>query len=277
MDLHASLESQSGKYEITRLINFRHSIFLANYTAKNSSVPRTVALKQIFTGNLTEEQKWKEGRIMMRISESFSNEHIIELIECFPGKDGLSEHMFISMKYYSSGDLRGIIKKKRESGSKFEKDTIYNYIYQIADGIAELHCKHKIVHRDLKPENILIDKKRGKEILKIADFGTSKIKDKTITNDARITRGGSELYMAPEQLIGKPHKSCDYPVDIWAVGIIFYELSITPNEWSYDNCGMVDNMTNKCKKVILPESFSKEVINFELEYFFINIFRTTTG
>ncbi|XP_078422345.1 calcium/calmodulin-dependent protein kinase type IV isoform X3 [Cetorhinus maximus] len=75
-----------------------------------------------------------------------------------------------------------------------------------------------IVHRDLKPENLLYASPTPDALLKIADFGLSKIADDQVTMK---TVCGTPGYCAPEILRG-----CVYgpEVDMWSVGVITYIL-----------------------------------------------------
>jgi eukaryotic-like serine/threonine-protein kinase len=107
---------------------------------------------------------------------------------------------------------------------------------QIAEALREAHQKG-IVHRDLKPANIKITPD-GK--VKVLDFGLAKALDTdsvaggagpdltqspTITSPAMMTHAGMILgtaaYMAPEQARGK---TVDARADIWAFGVVLYEL-----------------------------------------------------
>ena len=100
---------------------------------------------------------------------------------------------------------------------------------QICRALAAAHAKG-VVHRDMKPENVFLQRTHdGEEIVKIVDFGIAQLR----TNEEaaqgakqrRLTRtgmiSGTPEYMAPEQAAGK---HADLRSDIYAVGIILYEM-----------------------------------------------------
>ena len=72
----------------------------------------------------------------------------------------------------------------------------------------------RIIYRDLKPENIVMNE-HGYAIL--VDFGLAKY----IPNNYAVTYCGTPLYMAPEM---KTKKRYSYPVDMYAFGVLMYEL-----------------------------------------------------
>ena len=81
------------------------------------------------------------------------------------------------------------------------------------------YCHRKgIVHRDLKPDNILLLKDKKYDCLKVIDFGLAAYcpKDETMKKIC-----GTPYYMAPEIWAGKKYTQ---NVDIWAIGVIAYEL-----------------------------------------------------
>jgi serine/threonine protein kinase len=84
-----------------------------------------------------------------------------------------------------------------------------------------------IYHRDLKPENFLIKRDaKGRIYLHLNDFGLAK---SNISHNDRITttagrNNGTIAYMAPE-IHDAIHKKPDITKqDVWAIGIIAYEI-----------------------------------------------------
>ncbi|CRL07403.1 CLUMA_CG020376, isoform A [Clunio marinus] len=121
------------------------------------------------------------------------------------------------LEYVKHGSLRDIIRSFIVNSWKFGQGDLLSLFMDIAMGIRFLHSK-SIIHRDLKPENVLVDENHR---LKIADFGIAK---SMIDNVATCqTSVGTITYMAPEVYLHQPY---DKKVDVWALGIIFYEMAM---------------------------------------------------
>ena len=108
----------------------------------------------------------------------------------------------------------------------FTEDEAMNYFTQILIALHYLHSKG-IVHRDLKPANILIDElAEGVKILKIGDFGISRVDIQEMKKkvSASMTLGGltSPAYASPEIMLD--NKATTTKLDMWALGIILYQL-----------------------------------------------------
>ena len=91
---------------------------------------------------------------------------------------------------------------------------------QIAEALGVAHAM-SVIHRDLKPDNVMLIRPTGSRMtVKVLDFGLAKVAANT-----RLTRPGvvfgTPHYMSPEQASGE---SYDHRVDVYALGIIIFEM-----------------------------------------------------
>ena len=152
-------------------------------------------------------QKHSSVSVLLReiqIHKNLKHENIVQMINCFEDE----EKVYIVLEYVSKGNLFRIIRRAKG----LSEENAWKYFTQTCLGIKYLHDKG-IIHRDLKPENILIDEANN---VKICDFGWC-----VQSNETRNTFCGTLEYMAPEMLQNKGHT---YHVDLWALGILLYEL-----------------------------------------------------
>ncbi|XP_060086563.1 serine/threonine-protein kinase 35, partial [Heteronotia binoei] len=138
-------------------------------------------------------------------------------------------YLWFVMEYCEGGDLNQYILSRRPDPA-----TNKSFMLQLTSAIAFLHKNH-IVHRDLKPDNILITETSGAPVLKVADFGLSKVcagltaRGKDGGNDNKnvnvnkywlSSACGSDFYMAPE--VWEGHYTAK--ADIFALGIIIWAM-----------------------------------------------------
>ena len=195
-----------------------------------------VAVKIINKDNIKTIEDKELVRIEIGILKLCHHPNVVRLLDHLENED----YIFIVTEYIEGGTLGQYFKKKNFNFSERQASSI---ISQIAQGIKYLH-KYGIVHRDLKPDNIMITQQNEFGVVKIMDFGLSKI---VSTQEKMVDGYGTLSYVAPEVLLRTPYNK---EVDIWSMGIILY----------YMLCGHLPFKGSK--EVIIAE----KIVNDELEF-----------
>ncbi|MCK6508548.1 protein kinase [Myxococcota bacterium] len=102
-------------------------------------------------------------------------------------------------------------------------DWILGVFEQVCAGLAATH-KAGIIHRDLKPSNIFLLPHQPHPRAKILDFGIAKQQkvDHQLTRTGTIM--GTPAYLAPEQMISQKDLPNAQSADIYAIGVILYQV-----------------------------------------------------
>jgi serine/threonine-protein kinase len=128
---------------------------------------------------------------------------------------------YIVMEYLDGEDLASLLDRR----GPLSIDEAVGYVLQACEGMAEAH-EARIVHRDLKPANLFLATSGdgSAPVVKVLDFGIAKALDDDTAGALTKTSSvfGSAYYMAPEQM--RNAKACDERTDVWALGVILYEL-----------------------------------------------------
>jgi len=178
------------------------------YKAVDTNLRRPVALK-FLPAELTSNVEFRKRFIHeAQAASALDHINICNIHEIAESNEGQT---FIVMTCYEGKTLKEKIKR----GPLNLKEAL-DIIIQVAEGLTKAHEK-RIVHRDIKPANIMVT---DENVVKILDFGLAKLYKRT-----KLTKSGTALgtaaYMSPEQIKGK---TVDHRADIWAVGIILYEM-----------------------------------------------------
>jgi CheY-like chemotaxis protein len=111
------------------------------------------------------------------------------------------------------------------AGSPLTPRRAAEILVPVCDALAEFHAAG-IVHRDISPDNIYLHQGRKGEIVKLLDFGLSKIthppSDQTcmaLTITGSIP--GTPAYMAPERFTSG---QCDGRSDVYSLGVIMFRM-----------------------------------------------------
>jgi serine/threonine-protein kinase len=127
---------------------------------------------------------------------------------------------YIVMELLEGLPLHAVIERQ---GPRFEAERALYLADQIAQGLADAHARG-IIHRDLKPENIFVIPTAQGDLVKVVDFGISKIfsgEDGVKLTQTGVTVGTPQ-YMPVEQLRGT--KDLDGRVDVYALGVVLYQM-----------------------------------------------------
>jgi len=169
-----------------------------------------VAVKIINKDSIKTTEDKELVRIEIGILKLCHHPNVVRLLDHLENED----YIFIVTEYIEGGTLGQYFKKRNFNFSERQASSI---ISQIANGVKYLH-KYGIVHRDLKPDNIMITQQNDFGIIKIMDFGLSKI---VSTQEKMVDGYGTLSYVAPEVLLRTPYNK---EVDVWSLGVIIYYM-----------------------------------------------------
>ncbi|MEO7111024.1 MAG: protein kinase [Polyangiaceae bacterium] len=160
-----------------------------------------------------------------RAAAKIKSDHVVRITDAdvAPELGGLP---FMVMEVLNGEDVRNRLANR----GPFPKEEVVHILSQVARALDRAH-QMGIVHRDIKPENIFLHTKEdGVEIVKLLDFGISKMLGET--NDEHATQAGMVLgtptFMAPEQV---RTGEISGQTDMWAVGMVAYKLLVGKNYW----------------------------------------------
>ncbi|XP_036942819.1 serine/threonine-protein kinase pdik1l-B [Acanthopagrus latus] len=127
--------------------------------------------------------------------------------------------LWLVMEYCDGGDLNQYL-----LSSPPDAQRNLSVVQQLCSAVAFLHCLG-ITHRDLKPDNVLVCVTPKGPVVKVADFGLSKMSEGLLDGD--LTRQhfsstcGSDFYMAPEVWGGLTYTA---QADIFSLGVMFWAV-----------------------------------------------------
>ncbi|NMC63307.1 MAG: protein kinase [SAR324 cluster bacterium] len=206
----------AGKYEVQKVIGEGASGRV--YLVKHMELGSLYALKLLDPTLALEPRFIDRFKTEAEILRRFNHPGSVPLRDFGRTEEGL---YYMAMDFCSGLPLKDRLHEKK----RFSVEETLRYGMEML-GIVEAAHQAGIIHRDIKPENIMIEKdSKGREHLRILDFGIAKIKEHP-HGVKRVTLEGASIgtpqYMSPEQAAGE--KDLDHRVDIYSVGIVLYEL-----------------------------------------------------
>jgi len=205
--LTAPLNWKIGDFAVGKMLG--SGKFGRVYLAKEKRGKQTVvAIKSIKKDDIRKERiKYQ----LVREIEIQKNLHHFNILKMW-GYFYDEKRVYILLEFAAEGALWRLLK----SAGRLPNILCATYAYQMVQCLKYLHALH-IIHRDIKPENCLLGF-QGE--LKLCDFGWAVY----APSSRRSTMCGTLDYLPPEMLADQPRH--DQQVDLWALGILVYELLI---------------------------------------------------
>jgi Tol biopolymer transport system component len=195
------------------------------YRARDTRLNRDVALKILSAEFAADPERLQRFSREAQTLAALNHPHIAQIY----GLEVTGELHALVMELVEGDDL-----SDRIARGPIAVDEALSIAGQIAEGLEAAH-EQGFVHRDLKPANVKI---RSDGTAKVLDFGLAKVLEPrapsnataiadlpTVAGPTAMTSAGMILgtapYMSPEQARGK---SVDKRTDIWAFGVVLYEM-----------------------------------------------------
>ncbi|XP_060048900.1 serine/threonine-protein kinase Chk2 isoform X1 [Erinaceus europaeus] len=213
-------------------------------TCKKVAV-KIISKRQFAAGSEREADPALNVETEIEILKKLNHPCIIKIKDFFDAED-----YYIVLELMEGGELFD-----RVVGNKRLKEaTCKLYFYQMLLAVKYLH-ENGIIHRDLKPENVLLSSQKEDCLIKITDFGQSKILGET---SLMRTLCGTPTYLAPEVLASFGTGGYNRAVDCWSLGVIlFICLSGYPPFSEYKTHVSLKDQITSGKYNIIPEVWAE--------------------
>lgn len=252
-DKDKSIPHWVGRYEV--LVPIASGGMATVYLARSrgaAGFERDVALK-LTHKHLREAPEFQTVLIEeAKLASAIRHHNVVPILDVGDDEQGL----FLVMDYVEGDTLSGLLRRARTMNEEVPKRIAFRVLL---DALAGLHAAHEtrdsagiplaIVHRDFSPHNILV----GVDgVARLTDFGIAKATSRAGNTATGIIKG-KVAYMAPEQARGK---TVDRRCDIWAAGVLAWEIVANRQMWSRDG----EEMAMLIKLVTEPPPSLREAV-----------------
>src|SRR5688572_2611142 len=203
-------------YEITRLLG--QGGMGAVWEAKHLRLPGKRVVVKVLLFGATDAVVLARFRREAEIGSRLGHPNIVQVLDFNTLADG-TPYIVLEL-------LQGESLASRLQRGPLSLEEVKSVVTQVGSALAAAH-REGIIHRDLKPDNVFLCPTdlggEVRDVVKVLDFGISKIRgSKTVlTQDAALL--GTPQYMAPEQATGR-NDEIDVRTDVFAFGAMTFEM-----------------------------------------------------
>jgi serine/threonine protein kinase len=205
----------------------------AVYVAEQISSGKLRALKVLNPDLVADPYSREQFTLEARIGGQIGSGHVVEVIAA--GVDEETEIPYLAMELLEGEDLADLLHRR----GRLPTHEALEIFDQLGDALTAAH-RAGVIHRDLKPRNIFIARSRLRGmpfVVKVLDFGISKLIAHNGTSVTVTRQLGSPLFMAPEQ--ARSGAKLRRSTDVWPLGLLAYLLLTGRHYWrSVENDGV---------------------------------------
>jgi hypothetical protein len=195
--------STIGDYVIERELG--EGAFGVVYRAHHRSRPDVPVAVKVVKGQGNTDRMLLEPAVLSQLDHPC----IVAMEDYFLRGDDL----VLALEYIDGKDLKELF----DRGDRFSESDVRDLLVQIGAALASAHARN-VLHRDIKPANVLVTRQpEGNYRFVLTDFGIGQVRE-GIQSEKQA--GGTYLFMAPEQLRGRPGPQSD----LWAQGVVAYRM-----------------------------------------------------
>ena len=232
----AKAEAERKHCEIDSLLGKRISKYIligklgeggmgAVYRALQMPLRREVALKIISAPDVDDIALRRFAREASAMS-LLEHPNIVKLYDFGP-EDYHESMPYMVLELVTGRTLREEMEKRRRAATGWKTEELRRLFEQILSGLETAH-RAALFHRDIKPDNIMLTKIVGDQNhVKILDFGLARAVEQLQGIEKLSKTGmlmGTPAFMAPEQFLVQRAGDVDYRVDLYATGVIMFEV-----------------------------------------------------
>lgn len=190
-------------------------------SCKDTNLGRRVVLKMLRPELAEDQVELRRLLREARITAQLQHPATVPLYELGQNDEG---DWFFAMKKIEGHTLFeiivGLARREARTEREFDLNRLLGILTQVGDALSYAHVRG-VIHRDVKPENIIVGMFGEVTII---DWGAAKVwgMPNDGDEDTMGQRGGTPLYMSPEQVLG--NRLVDERTDIFSLGVVMYEI-----------------------------------------------------